>query len=282
MSFNGTAGVWRRECIVDAGGWQHDTLTEDLDLSYRAQLKGWNFLFLQYTAVPAELPPVMDAFKAQQFRWTKGGAQTCRKLLPTMLRSQQPWRIKLEAFFHLTSNVVYPFVVLLTLLVFPAVYILGTMTGDHDVLARVVGGFSILLLATFSAGTFYVCSQRELNRGWWESIKWLPAIMSLGIGIALNNAWAMMQGFAGRPSEFIRTPKYATDSTVNVNNAGYRPLRSFKLQPWIELGLGSYLLVCLGLSIAPGGLWIGSPFLLMFAVGYLTVGWSTLRASWGR
>src|SRR5262249_7622945 len=119
MHFNGTAGVWRRETIFEAGGWQHDTLTEDLDLSYRAQLKGWQFVYLPHFAAPAELPPEMVSFKQQAHRWTKGSAQTCIKLLPRIMKSKLPWPIKSEAFFHLTCTIVYPLMVMMTLLLYP-------------------------------------------------------------------------------------------------------------------------------------------------------------------
>jgi cellulose synthase/poly-beta-1,6-N-acetylglucosamine synthase-like glycosyltransferase len=280
MSFNGTAGIWRRSAIEDSGGWQHDTLTEDLDLSYRAQLRGWKFLFLPSTEVPAELPPEINAFKAQQFRWTKGGAQTCRKLLPAVMRSAWSWPVKLEAFFHLTSNVVYGFVVLLTLLMFPAVAALqnsevlrGTLT------ARLISGSSILLLATLSAGSFYACSQRELGRGWWESIKYIPALMGLGIGIAVNNAWAMFQGYAGVDSEFVRTPKYgAHDNQARAAAGGEYKARGRTWQLWLETLLGVYMLICAGVSVRRWELSIGTPFLLLFAAGYLAVGLSTARS----
>jgi hypothetical protein len=231
--------------------------------------------------VPAELPPEINAFKAQQFRWTKGGAQTCRKLLPAVMRSAWSWPVKLEAFFHLTSNIVYAFVVLLTLLIFPALAALqhsevlrGTLT------ARLISGSSILLLATLSAGSFYACSQRELGRGWWESIKYIPALMGLGIGIAVNNAWAMFQGYAGVNSEFVRTPKYgAQDNQARAAAVGGEyAARGRAWQLWLETLLGLYMLICAGFSVRHWELAIGTPFLLLFAAGYLAVGLSTARS----
>ncbi len=283
MSFNGTAGVWRKSCIEDAGGWQHDTLTEDLDLSYRAQLKGWKFLFLPTTEVPAELPPEMAAFKAQQYRWTKGGAQTCKKLLPAILKSHLSWKIKLEAFWHLTANMVYAYVLLLTILLFPALY-LKLHIFQNNMLARYVFDGSLLMLATFSASSFYICSQRELNRSMWESVKYLPAILSLGIGIAINNSRAMLHGFFGKPSEFVRTPKYGVvgDGRSESPNfdRGYSVKRDFQLQPWIELAMGLYMSVCVVACILLDRLTLGIPFLLLFAAGYLYVALSTLLGSW--
>lgn len=283
MSFNGTAGIWRRSCIEDAGGWQHDTLTEDLDLSYRAQLKGWKFLFLPDAEVPAELPPEISAFKAQQYRWTKGGAQTCKKLLPAILKSDLSWKIKLEAFYHLTSNTVYAFVVVLTVLLFPALY-LKWHVFQHHMLARYILDGSLLLLATFSASTFYICCQRELGKSWWESIRYLPLILGLGIGIALNNARAVLHGFFGQPSEFVRTPKYGVTggggSDISETGRPYSAGRNFELQPWIELAMGLYLSACVVACLTIGRLMLGIPFLTLFALGYLYVSLSTFRESW--
>ncbi|MCG3138667.1 MAG: hypothetical protein HJJLKODD_02535 [Phycisphaerae bacterium] len=284
INFNGTAGIWRKSAIADAGGWQHDTLTEDLDLSYRAQLRGWRFIFLDSTRVPAELPPEMLAFKAQQHRWTKGGAQTCKKLLPTVLASNCPWPVKVEAFFHLTSNVVYLFVTLLSLLLFPAIYLKLHIFPEQS-WQRYVVDLMLLGLATFSASTFYIASQRELRRGWWDSIKYIPAIMSLGIGIAINNSRAMLQGFFGQVGEFVRTPKYgATEQQRGLQRKDqiYRIKSDFHWQPWIELFMGFYMIMCLVLSLMGPGGWFGAPFLFLFAAGYLYVGFSSLRSEWHR
>ena len=282
MSFNGTAGIWRRSCIEAAGGWQHDTLTEDLDLSYRAQMKGWKFLFLPNIKVPAELPPEMAAFKAQQYRWTKGGAQTCRKLLPTILKSSFSWKIKLEAFWHLTGNTVYGSVVLLTLLLFPALY-LKLHIFREDMFARYIFDGSLLLLATFSASTFYICSQRELNKSRWDSVKYLPAVLGLGIGIAINNTRAMLHGFFGKTGEFVRTPMYGVLENASTDpgepGRAYSVKCDFQLQSWIELAIGLYLSACVVACVILGHLTLGIPFLVLFAAGYLYVSLSTLLGS---
>ncbi|MGQ9650020.1 MAG: cellulose synthase family protein [Phycisphaerae bacterium] len=282
MSFNGTAGLWRRTCIEDAGGWQHDTLTEDLDLSYRAQMKGWKFLFLSELTSPAELPPDMEAFKQQQYRWAKGGAQTARKLLPTVLRSRLPRRIKMEAFFHLTSCIVYPCVVLLTLMMYPIVYLKVSMFQEG--FWKYLFDFSILILATCSAGTFYVCSQRVLFRTWADSLKYIPFLMALGIGIALNNTRAVFAGFFGKPGEFVRTPKFGVVARDNrwkrqVENAR-KSIKRVKLQPFVEFTIALYLLgcviMCFSAPLNPDDpnqqrLTIGVPFLCLFMVGYFYV-----------
>lgn len=272
MSFNGTAGAWRKSCIEDAGGWQHDTLTEDLDLSYRAQMKGWKFVFLPTVISPAELPPEMNAFKSQQHRWAKGGAQTCRKLLPRILKSRLPWRIKVEAFFHLTSCVSYFFILMLTFLLFPALIAKVTLfEGIRPV--QVAIDISLVLLATFSASTFYVASQRELFKTWSDSVKYLPFLMSVGVGISLNNARAAFEGFFGKQSEFVRTPKFGISdhqdgSWREKKGGGIDPKR---LQALMELGMAGYMFVCLTYAFAMK-IWVGMFFMSLFAAGYLYVG----------
>jgi cellulose synthase/poly-beta-1,6-N-acetylglucosamine synthase-like glycosyltransferase len=282
MSFNGTAGVWRKSCIADAGGWEHDTLTEDLDLSYRAQMKGWRFLFLPDLSSPAELPPEMEAFKAQQRRWAKGGAQTCRKLLPKIMRSSLPLKIKVEAFFHLTSWTVYLYMVGLTLLILPML-LLGLGKERNSSLPHILLDVALFLVATCSASTFYVCSQRELFRTWSDSLKYLPFLMSLGIGIAFNNARAAVRGFLGHQSEFVRTPKFGVeDPTPGVwkaRTAYQRPKRGGRAQAFVELGLGVYMLACMVLCVEQGWVTIGLPFMGLFAVGYFYVGGMTLATA---
>ncbi len=273
MSFNGTAGMWRRSCIDDAGGWQHDTLTEDLDLSYRAQMKGWRFIFLPDLVSPAELPPEMDAFKSQQYRWAKGGAQTCKKLLPKVLRSRLPLKIKAEAFFHLTSCTVYVYCVLLVLMLYPVVYMKIHFFEEGP--ARYAFDASLLLLATCSASTFYAASQREVQRTWAESLKYLPFLMALGIGISLNNAKAALAGFFGKASEFVRTPKFGVtesqDDKWRARVGVFRPRRKRKLMPLIELGFAMYLFACLLLCFSDHRVTVGVVFVALFMAGYLYV-----------
>ncbi|HEY3242645.1 MAG TPA: cellulose synthase family protein [Phycisphaerae bacterium] len=278
MSFNGTAGIWRKSCIADAGSWQHDTLTEDLDLSYRAQLRGWRFIFLPELASPAELPPEIEAFKAQQHRWAKGGAQTCRKLLVRVMRSQLPWRVKLEAFFHLTSCLVHLLIVLLMLLLYPVLYIKLAWAN-----AAVPGGWmidaSLFLVATCSASCFYACSQRELFRTWSDSLKYLPFLMSLGVGVSINNGLAVLDGLFGGASEFVRTPKFgvatSSDQEWKKRTVYRRKLRS-SILPFLELGMGVFMFGCLLLCVQAGDIGIGAPFMAMFTIGYWYVGGSTL------
>ena len=194
FNFNGTAGVWRRSVITDAGGWQHDTLTEDLDLSYRAQLRGWRFVFVQDVVSPAEVPVEMNAFKSQQHRWAKGSIQTCKKLLPRILASDLPLAIKAEATFHLTANFAYPLMIVLSLLMFPAMVIRYNM-GFYEMM---IVDVPLFLGATMSVCSFYLMSQREVfGEGWRARIRYLPAVLAVGIGISVNNAKAVLEALLG-------------------------------------------------------------------------------------
>jgi cellulose synthase/poly-beta-1,6-N-acetylglucosamine synthase-like glycosyltransferase len=183
FNFNGTAGVWRREAIVDAGGWQHDTLTEDLDLSYRAQMRGWRFVFVQDVVSPAEIPVEMNSFKSQQHRWAKGSVQTCKKLLPSILAAGLPLPVKIEAAFHLTANFAYPLMVLLSVLMFPAMVIRYNM-GWYEMM---IVDVPLFLGATMSVCSFYLLSQREVfGDGWRGRLKYLPAVLAVGIGLSVT------------------------------------------------------------------------------------------------
>ena len=270
FNFNGTAGMWRRICMEDGGGWQHDTLTEDLDLSYRAQMAGWRLVFLPEVTVPAELPVEMNAFKTQQMRWTKGGIQVARKLLPRVLTSHLPWRIKAEAFFHLTGPSAYFYMLALTLLLFPALTIrFDQMLGN---LWYSVLDFSLLWVASCSASAFYMSSQREVCGRWRDKVKYIPYMMSLGIGMSLCNSVAFFGGLFGRRSEFVRTPKFgeAAANGQRWKHHGYHGLRNLLL-PSIELLLGLYFTVVIFLSFYRRSV-VSLPFLIIFQFGYLYVG----------
>lgn len=285
MSFNGTGGIWRKSAIEDAGGWQHDTLTEDLDLSYRAQLRNWKFVFLPTLTSPAELPPEMNAFKAQQHRWTKGGAQTCVKMLPKVLRSDVGWRVKLEAFFHLTSGAVYVLVVLLSLLLGPT--LIAKLSLKQPQSAWVLWFEMLLFVIGFGATTvFYLVSQHELLRGWWRALSFVPTLMAVGIGIAVNNAFAALDGVFGKTGEFVRTPKFG-DAAKGSGEwrrrlGGLRIKHSWKA--WVELGLGLYLTGCAVVLFSFEDWFqrvsMALPFLLIFIVGYFYVAFHTFHTQW--
>src|SRR5688572_14107720 len=196
MHFNGTAGVWRRSTIEDGGGWQHDTLTEDLDLSYRCQLKGWQFVYLPQFSAPAELPPEMVAFKQQAHRWTKGSMQTGIKLLPRILSSHLPKSVKWEAWFHLTNTIVYPLMVLLTVLMYPTFFNVFSPFKEKS-WGQYIFSFSLFVLATCSASTFFAFGQKELfgKQAGWRSLLYMPILMALGVGVSINNARAVFEAW---------------------------------------------------------------------------------------
>ena len=267
FNFNGTAGIWRRDAIIDGGGWQHDTLTEDLDLSYRAQLRGWKFVFLPDVVAPAELPVEMNAFKSQQHRWAKGSIQTCRKLLPRILQSNQPLGVKAEAFFHLTANFNYPLMVLLSILMFPAMVIRYNM-GWYEMLLIDV---PLFFAATASVANFYVVCQREVHpEDWVSRLRYLPILMSIGIGLAINNTSAVFEAMAGKQTEFARTPKYRIEDSSD-EWIGKRYRQANIVQPIIELLLGLYFTFTVFYALS-NRIYGTLPFLVLFQVGFLYTG----------
>ena len=266
FNFNGTAGVWRRAAIADAGGWQHDTLTEDLDLSYRAQLKGWRFVFVSDLIAPAEVPVEMNAFKSQQHRWAKGSIQTCRKLLPQILRADVPLGVKTEAFFHLTANFNYPLMVILSVLMFPAMVIRYNM-GWYEMLLIDV---PLFFAATFSVCNFYMVCQREIHSDWRARIKYLPFLMSIGIGLSINNTRAVFEALFNKQSEFTRTPKYRIEGDAD-EWVGKRYRQSVAVQPLIELALGLYFTATVFYALA-NQIYGTLPFLVLFQIGFLYTG----------
>ncbi|MEM9290274.1 MAG: glycosyltransferase [Acidobacteriota bacterium] len=265
FNFNGTGGVWRRQTIEEAGGWQHDTLTEDLDLSYRAQLAGWRFLFLPEVKTPSELPMDVHGFKNQQHRWTKGSVQTARKLLWRILRSRLPWTVKTEAFVHLSANFSYLLMIFLSLLVFPAM----AVRGDRLDASLPWIDLPLLIGATGSVLLFYAVSQRARGKSWLSSFAWVPILMGLGIGLSVNNCRAVLEGMVERGGTFVRTPKYSiVDSQQRWQDLAYRARKnlSFLLEGFLTL----YLALCLLLAAA-WQMWLALPFLYLFFHGYGTM-----------
>jgi cellulose synthase/poly-beta-1,6-N-acetylglucosamine synthase-like glycosyltransferase len=266
FNFNGTAGIWRRVAIDDAGGWQHDTLTEDLDLSYRAQLKGWRFVFVPDVIAPAEVPVEMNAFKSQQHRWAKGSIQTCRKLLPQILRANVPLGVKAEAFFHLTANFNYILMCVLSVLIFPSMVIRYNM-GWYEMLLIDV---PLFFAATFSFCNFYAVCQREIYPDWRARLKYVPFLMSVGIGLSVNNTRAVFEALFNKQSEFARTPKYRIEANAD-EWVGKKYRQSVAVQPLIELGLGLYFTATVFYALA-NGIYGTLPFLVLFQVGFLYTG----------
>lgn len=271
FNFNGTAGVWRRCAIEEAGGWQHDTLTEDTDLSYRAQLKGWKFIYLQDVECPAELPVEMTAFKTQQARWAKGLIQTGKKILPRVLKSDAPLHTKIEAWYHLTSNLSYPLMVVLSVLLLPAM-VIRFYQGWFQMLYI---DLPLFMASTFSISSFYLVSQKELFPGkWYRSLLYLPFLMALGIGLTITNTRAVLEALRGKQTAFARTPKYRVESRKDkVRSTKYR--RRLGWVPWVELLVGSYFALTVYYAIDNEN-YITVPFLVLFVVGYWYTGLMSL------
>jgi len=262
FNFNGTAGVWRREAILAAGGWEHDTLTEDLDLSYRAQLAGWRFLYLPELSVPSELPVDINGFKSQQYRWAKGSVQTGRKLLGRILLSRLPLRVKLEAFVHLTNNLSYALMFLLALLVFPAMLVRNGTSLTPVFLVD----FPLFFGATLSVLIFYLASQAAAGLGWRKQLRYLPTLMGVGIGLTVNNARAVLSGLVQRGGTFHRTPKYKIEKR-GEDWLSKRYRARWNTSVIVEVVLAVYFAVCT-LYAAQRGMWPSVPFLYLFVQGY--------------
>ena len=271
FNFNGTAGVWRKDAIVDAGGWQHDTLTEDLDLSFRAQLRDWRFIFLPAVAAPAELPVDIHGFKSQQFRWAKGSIQTARKLLDRILRSPIATPVKIEALVHLTSNACYPLMILLSLLMFPAMY----LRRDADPRMLLLLDLPIFLGATGAIVLFYVVSQWVVAPNGRRNLGTIPLLMGLGVGLAVNNTRAVFSGLLNDGGEFQRTPKYRIEDRADGwLGKRYRACRTGTVI--FEALLAGYMILCF--TVACGlGMWFSLPFLYLFLHGYCYMTYLTLR-----
>jgi cellulose synthase/poly-beta-1,6-N-acetylglucosamine synthase-like glycosyltransferase len=274
INFNGTAGVWRRSCIEDAGNWQADTLTEDLDLSYRAQLRGWRFMYLNDVTSPAELPSEINALKSQQFRWTKGAIETARKVLPSVWKSDLPLKVKIHATFHLTNNLVFPFIVIAGILNVPLVYI--KHQGLHN---QYFIYMSVFVFAFIGSFLFYLFSQKDVYRDWRRRLFLFPVFMAGSMGFAVNNTTAVLQGLFRKKSDFVRTPKYSIknkkDSWIDKN---YVPS---KVSPTvlIEMLLAAYCFFGVASSIY--FLEIAAvPFQLLFFLGFTFVSVMSVKHAW--
>ncbi|MCH5284991.1 MAG: glycosyltransferase [Akkermansiaceae bacterium] len=248
FTFNGTAGVWRKAAIADAGGWEHDTITEDMDLSYRAQIKGWRFVYLNDYVTRSELPEDMDGFKTQQHRWTKGCIQVCRKMLFPILRAKIPLKAKLEAVTHLTCNFSYLGLILLCVLVMPICtgFVRPTGAWDWQEPRMMMVTFTLFFLATVTVCTFYVVAEAIVRpKRWWMVFPLLLPLLALGVGMAVNNARAVLEALFSRSAEFVRTPKFGESGegklAVEQRARGYRALKSV-LVPLVELAFGMFFL----------------------------------------
>ncbi|MFB3818451.1 MAG: cellulose synthase family protein [Candidatus Methylomirabilales bacterium] len=270
LNFNGTAGVWRARAIADAGGWTHDTLTEDLDLSYRAQLRGWKVLFLPDVVCPAELPVQIAAFKAQQRRWATGTIQSTLKLGPAILAAPvSPW-VKLQAFLHTTHYLVHPLMLLVVLMSVP-LFLVGDLLGSWRNITLVA---TLFALSTSGPTSQYVYGERQLGPGWLRRLRYLPFMMFLGIGIAFSNTRAVWKALTDRSLEFVRTPKFGIAAAGGAwRGKAYRLTGAW--EGLAEVSLGLYALLGLWLYLQ-GTRYLIVPFMLIYTLGFIWVGGLTM------
>ncbi len=276
INFNGTGGVWRKACIEDAGNWHADTLTEDLDLSYRAQLNGWRFVYLKDFTSPAELPSEINALKSQQFRWTKGAIETAKKILPLVWKSDVPMRVKLQSTFHLTNNLVFPFILLAAILNVPLIFIKNS--GAHDIYFAIL---SLFVLAFISSFVFYLYSQKDVRADWRKKIVLFPLFMAGSMGFAVNNSRAVIEGLLSRKSEFVRTPKFKLENEKDswIGN-GYTN-RKIGLSVYVELIMALYCLVGIGSSIYFAEI-AALPFQILFFLGFSFVSLTSIKHAYSK
>ncbi len=255
FNFSGTGGMWRAKAIGESGGWQHDTLTEDLDLSYRAQMAGWTFVYRENVVTPAELPEDVSAFRAQQFRWAKGTVQTARKLMKRVMTSDLTLSQRVEAFFHMTPHFAYPLMVLLSVLLLPALILMpATNTGT-----MLLVDLPLCIGTTGSLLAFYAMAEAAQGRGRWQAVRTLPALLALGAGLAPHLSKAVLEGLRSMSGEFVRTPKHG-----EMHSNRYRARADI---PTAEVVL---CLLSLGSVIASleTGHWFATPFAMLFTIGY--------------
>jgi len=273
MNFNGTGGIWRKQCILDSGNWQSDTLTEDFDLSYRAELAGWKFRYFKDIVNPSELPATVSAFKSQQFRWCKGSIQTAVKLIPRILKADFNWQIKAEAIIHLLNYSVHPLMVINILLTLPLILMeRWTMFRIYDTSLVVLFGAALFLaLGTFGPTVFYMYSQRELYSDWKRRIVWMPVLMMIGTGIAIVNTRAWLEAVFGIKSSFKRTPKYRIESKSDRLSERMKYRIPLDWMAFLELAMGLYCSTIIYFSVQTGRIYL-LPFLLLYAIGFFYTG----------
>lgn len=274
INFNGTGGIWRKECILDAGNWEADTLTEDLDLSYRAQLRGWRFKFLNDVTSPAELPSEINALKSQQFRWTKGAIETARKILPQVWRSDLPLEKKIHATFHLSNNIVFPFILVAGILNVPLIFI--KHQGGYEMYFAIMTVFVFAFLGSFF---FYLYSQKDVYQDWQKRMLLFPLFMAGSMGFAVNNTKAVLEGLFKRQTEFIRTPKYSVvDQKDKWLDKRYAMMKvDYTVVIEILLALYCFFGVCASIYYLELA---AVPFQLLFSLGFGLVAWLSIRHAW--
>jgi cellulose synthase/poly-beta-1,6-N-acetylglucosamine synthase-like glycosyltransferase len=271
MNFNGTAGLWRKQAIFDAGGWSGDTLAEDLDLSYRAQLAGWQLRFDGTIEAPAEIPAQMTAFKQQQYRWAKGSMQVVRKKFFALMKSDKKWYQKMGAFFHLTGYVIHPLMVIALLLNLPLLYYGWPHEWtSYQVMLGWIG------MAGLAAPVMYGLAQWNLHGSEWHvRYRWIPLVILLGTGVALNNGKAVLEGLMGQKGgEFRRTPKFGQNGSWN--GRAYAALKDSTA--FGEIFLAAYALLCAVVAVHTEQ-WYALPFLAIYLLGFGWVGFLSVYQS---
>jgi cellulose synthase/poly-beta-1,6-N-acetylglucosamine synthase-like glycosyltransferase len=273
FNFNGTAGMWRLQAIKDAGGWEHDTLTEDTDLSYRCQIAGWRFVYLPDVECPAELPVEMTAFKTQQARWAKGLIQCAIKDLPKLYKGDIPRREKIEGFYHLTANLAYPLMIIFSVLMMPAM-IIRSYQGWFQMLYI---DLPLFVASTCSISSFYIFSEMELFPGkWYRAMLYLPCLMAFGIGLTITNSIAVMEALVGKKSAFVRTPKFRVDASGKKSEQVAKKYRKrLGFMPWLELLVGGYFALIVWYAMLNSN-YFTVPFLILFVYGYWYTGLMSL------
>ncbi|MBX3187915.1 MAG: glycosyltransferase [Labilithrix sp.] len=255
FNFSGTGGMWRRDAIQQSGGWQHDTLTEDLDLSYRAQMAGWRFVYRENVVTPAELPEDVSAFRAQQFRWAKGTVQTARKLMKRVMTSELSLGQRMEAFFHMTPHFAYPLMVVLSVLLLPALLLMpATNTGT-----MLLVDLPLCIGTTGSLLAFYAMAEAAQGRSRLHAVKTLPALLALGAGLAPHLTKAVFEGLRSMAGEFVRTPKHGANHSHR-----YRARADL---PTVEVALCLVSFASVVASLETGH-WFATPFAMLFMIGY--------------
>jgi len=271
IQFNGTGGVWRKQAIFDAGNWEADTLTEDLDLSYRAQMKGWKIKYLVNFTSPAELPAEINSLKNQQFRWTKGAIETSKKLFPRVLKSNMPLKMKMQSFIHLCSNIAYPFILIAGILNLPVTLI--KEGGEYDPVFKFM---SVFIFAFVSSFMFYLYSQKDVYQDWQKRIVLFPVFMTGSMGLSVNNTKAVFEGLINKKSEFVRTPKFKiTDEKHTWQDKKYLT-KKIPFTTYIEAILSLYCFT--GVAFSVYYVQIASlPFQLMFALGFGLIAFLSIK-----
>ncbi|MDQ2922372.1 MAG: glycosyltransferase [Acidobacteriota bacterium] len=276
FNFNGTAGIWRRNAIAMSGGWQHDTLTEDTDLSFRAQLMGWKFIYLLDEEAPAEIPVEINAFKAQQRRWAKGVMQVGIKLYPRIWRSRLPMRVRLEMFFRLTGNISYPLMIVASFLQFPLLLVRYNQPFYH----LMILDLPLLFFSSISVFLFYGTAVWYLDEKRAPRLLHLPLVMALGLGLAFSNARAVLEALFGIKSDFVRTPKYSVEKTHDETWKRKKYKRKRGLLPLLELSFSLYFLLAILYAIRMS-MWGTVPFLFLFFFGFGYMGIMSVVQSLG-